>query len=108
MTRSMGVYFVVALLFATAAQAQPAWNGGRRGDMPGHIGNPGFTQPRGYPYGRPGGLPGLVPGLVLGLGLIPFLQPAPPVVVAPGGYPQPPARAGSPPGYPPPGTPPRR
>jgi hypothetical protein len=98
----MGVCFVAALLFATAAQSQPGWNGGRRGDAPGH---PGYVHPPGYRYGKPGGLPGFIPGLVLGLGLIPFLT-TPPAAVAPGGYPQPPARPGSPQAYPPPGPPP--
>jgi hypothetical protein len=45
----------------------------------------------------------------MGLGLIPFLQPAPPVVVVPGGYPQPPAgRTRSSSGYRAPRTPPSR
>jgi hypothetical protein len=40
-------------------------------------------------------MPGFVPGVVLGMGLIPFLM-GPPATAAPGGYPQPPAQAGSP------------
>jgi hypothetical protein len=94
MFRSVGVCFFVAMFFATAAQGQPPWNGGRPGYGPGRVGNPGYGYPRGYPYGRPGGMPGFVPGVVLGMGLIPFLM-GPPAAVAPGGYPQPPAQAGS-------------
>lgn len=103
MVRSVGICFVVIALFASAAQGQPAWNGGRPAYVPGR--NPGYVHPRGYPYGQPGGLPGFLPGVVFGLGLIPFLRPAAPVAVAPGGYPQPPGRAGSPQAYPPQGPP---
>jgi hypothetical protein len=115
MVRSAGIFLVVALLLTTATQAQqpdsrrsePA---GRGRAIPGPYGNPTFGHPRGYPYGQPGGLQGLIPGLVLGLGLSTFMQPAPAVRVAPGGYPQAGSRSdgevrvGLPPGYPPQGT----
>jgi hypothetical protein len=105
MVRSMGVCFVVVLLFATTAQGQPPWDGGRPGYAPGRVANPGYGHPRGYPYGKPGGLPGFIPGVVLGMGLIPFLL-SPPAAVAPHGYPQPAARGGSPQAYPTQETPP--